>query len=95
MDDIVEFIIEIAGDALECVFDNIKNPQKRKWALTSFYSVITLLIEGIPLWGTISFLQEKNHIGAIVLGGITALIAVVFGFFIIRGHRQNWNRNNQ
>jgi len=34
MDDIIEFVIELLGELLEFALGNIRNPRKRKWALT-------------------------------------------------------------
>ena len=90
MDNIIEAIIEVAGSVFEFIFDHIKNPQKRRWALTGLYSVIATVMDGFLLWRMISFLQDENHLGAAVLGGFTVLATVIFGFIIIRGHRRNW-----
>ena len=54
MDDLIEALIDLAGDLLEEVLKGIKNPQKRKWALTVFYSLVTLLISGFLVWGAVA-----------------------------------------
>ena len=90
MDAILDAIMEGVLEVVENTFYNIKNSGKRKWALTCFYSVLALIFDGFLLWSTISFLQDENHLGAAVLGGLTVLATVIFGFIVIRGHRRNW-----
>ena len=90
MDDIIEFIIEVFGELLEGILGCIKNPRKRKWALTVFYSVIWLGVTAFFTYSAVVFGEENNTAGTIAMGVIAGAVFLVFGFFIIRGHRQNW-----
>ncbi|MBQ8359862.1 MAG: hypothetical protein IJX37_08195 [Oscillospiraceae bacterium] len=90
MDDIIEAAIELFGDLMEAALKNIKNPRKRKWALTVFYSVLGLGVTAVPTYFAIRFGMENNTTGAIVVGVLAVVMFFVFGFLIIRGHRQNW-----
>ncbi len=92
MDDIIEFIIEVFGELLEAILGNIKNPRKRKWALTVFYSVIWLGVTAFFTYFAVVFGKENNTAGTIAMSVITSAIFLVFGFFIIRSHRQNWKK---
>lgn len=91
MADFIEFLLELFGDALEAVLENIKNPQKRKWALTIFYSAIVLAVTGLCIWGAVTVGAEQNPSGAATLGVVAGLLFTVFGFLIIRGHKRSWN----
>ncbi len=90
MADFIEFLLELFGDALEAALESIKNPKRRKWALTIFYSTIVLAVTGLCVWAAISNGLEQNMSGAAVMGVITGLLLTVFGFFIIRGHKRSW-----
>ena len=90
MDDIIEFVIELLGELLETALGSIKNPRIRKWALTVFYSVFGLGFAAVPAYFAIRLGMENNTTGAIVLGVLAAVEVLVFGFLVIRGHRQNW-----
>ena len=89
MDDLIEAVIDLAGDLLEEVLKGIKNPQKRKWALSIFYSVITLLITGFLVWGAVAVYLDGNLTGAIVFAAVAVILLLAFGFFILRGHKKN------
>ena len=93
MDDVIEVVIEVLGDLLEIALGNIKNPKKRKWALTSFYSVLVLGVTALPAFSTVVFGKEGNVTGAIVMGVIAGALLAVGGFFIVLGHRQNWKKH--
>ena len=91
MDDLIEAAIELAGELLEILLKGIKNSQKRKWALTIFYSVATLVIAGLLIWGAVAiYTADGNRVGATVFATMAGAILVVFGFFILRGHKSNW-----
>ncbi len=90
MEDMIEAVIELVGSLLESAFMSTKNPTKRKWALSIFYSVILLAIVVFMLWLAWSLLKDGNHVGAAVIGGIAILLFLGFGALIIRGHKQNW-----
>ena len=90
MDDLIEALIDLAGDLLEAVLKGIKNPQKRKWALTIFYSVITLLITAFLIWGAVAIYFDGNLTGATAFAAVAVLLLLIFGFFILRGHKKNW-----
>lgn len=92
MDDIIEAIVEIIGSLLEEALKGIKNPKKRKWALTGFYSVLLVVIVGFLLWGAAALFADGNLIGAAVFAVIAVLLSVIFSFFIIRGHKRNWKQ---
>ena len=91
MDDLIEAVIDLACDLLEVILAGIENPKKRKWALTIFYSVVTLLIVGFLIWGAVAVFVEGNLTGAIAFAAVAAVLLLVFGFFILRGHKKNWN----
>ena len=95
MDDLIEFLIEVFGDIVEAALESIKNPRKRKWALTIFYSFIVLAISGLCIWAAVSNAMEQNLSGAAVMGVIAGLLLTVFGFFIIRGHKRSWRKKNK
>ena len=90
MDDIIEAVIEIAGELLEGIFSSIKNPRKRKWALTGLYASITLLITGFIAWNAVTLYLEENVTGAVVLAAVAGIVFILFSFFIRRGHKSNW-----
>ena len=90
MDDIIEFAIEFLGELVGELLANIKNPKKRRWALTVFYLVLGLGFAAVPTYFAIRLGMENNTTGAIVLGVLAAVMFFVFGFLIIRGHSQNW-----
>ena len=90
MDDLIEAAIDLAGDLLEEVLKGIKNPQKRKWALTIFYSTVTLLITGFLIWGAVAIYLDGNLTGAAVFAAVAVLLLLIFGCFILRGHKKNW-----
>ena len=92
MDDVVEFLIEVFGDLLGEILGSIKNPRKRKWALTVFYSVFWFGITAFFTYYSVVFGKENNTTGAIVMGIIAGVVFLALGFFIIRGHRQNWKK---
>ena len=94
MDDLIEALIDLAGDLLEEVLKGIKNPQKRKWALTIFYSAITLLITGFLVWGAVAVYLDGNLTGAIVFAAVAVILLLVFGFFILRGYKKNWKNKH-
>ena len=90
MDDLIEALIDLSGDLLEEVLKGIKNPKKRKWALTVFYSVVTLLITGFLAWGAVAVYFDGNLTGAIAFAVIAVILLLIFGFFILRGHKKSW-----
>ena len=95
MEDIIEAVIDLAGDLLEAAFINIENPRKRKWALTAFYSAATLIITGLLVWGAVALHLEGNSTGAVAFAAVAGILFLVFGFFILRGHKSNWkNKKN-
>lgn len=93
MDDIIEFLIELFGEILAEVLANIKNPRKRRWALTMFYSVFWLGITAVLAYFAVDLGKENNTVGTVVLGVLAGIVFLVFGYFIVRGHRQNWKRH--
>lgn len=90
MDDIIQFAIEFLGELMGVLLADIKNPKKRRWALTIFYAVLGLGFAAVPAYFAIRLGVENNTTGAIVLGVFAAVEVLVFGFLVIRGHRQNW-----
>ena len=94
MDDLIEAVIDLAGDLLEEVLKRIKNPQKRKWALTIFYSLVTLLISGFLVWGAVAVYLDGNLTGTIAFAAVAVILLLVFGFFILRGHKMNWKNKH-
>ena len=95
MDDIIEAVIDFVGTLLEEAFKSIKNPTRRKWALTLLYSAFLLAVEGFFWWGVWALAAEGNRTGAIVFAVIAAFLLLLFGALIIRGHRQNWKRKSE
>ena len=95
MDDIIEAVVELLGDLLEMALKGIKNLQKRKWALTVFYVLITLGITGFLLWSAGEIWKDGNKTGAGIFAGIAVILCTVFGFFIIRGHKRNWKSKRE
>ena len=92
MDDVIEFVIEVLGELLEAILGNIKNPQKRKWALTVFYSAILTGITIVFTLFAVESWKDDNATGAIIMGVITGVLFLVLGFFVVRGHRQSWKK---
>ena len=92
MDDIIEAIIDLIGSLLEELFLRIKNPNRRKWALTLLYSAFLLAMEGFFWWGVWALTVEGNRTGAMIFAVIALFLLLLFGALIIRGHRQNWKR---
>ena len=90
MDDIIQFAIEFLGELMGVLLAGIKNPKKRRWALTIFYAVLGLGFAAVPAYFAIRLGMENNTTGAIVLGVFAAVEVLVFGLLVIRGHRQNW-----
>ena len=95
MDDLIEAAIELVGDLLEAALKGIRNTQKRKWALTIFYSIVTLLITIFLIWGAIAIYLDGNLAGAIVFAAVAVILFLVFGFFIFRGHKKNWKSKKE
>ena len=93
MGEIIEFIIELFGELLGEILGNIKNPKKRKWALTVLYSVFWLGITAFLTYFAVSLKKENNLTGAVIMGVIAVMFFLLLGFFIIRGHRQNWKKH--
>ena len=94
MEDLIEAAIDLTGDLLEAVLKGINNPQKRKWALTIFYSVVTLLITAFLIWGAVAVCFDGNLTGAAAFAAVAVILLFIFGFFILRGHRKNWKSKN-
>ncbi len=92
MDDIIEFIIEVFGELLEELLGSIKNQKIRKWALTVFYSIFWFGITGLIAYFAVALGNENNTAGTIAMSVIASAVFLVLGFFIIRGHRQNWKK---
>ena len=90
----MEEILELVLTVFEALFDGIKKPKVRRWALTAFWSVAFMLFAGLCLHGYIDALKDENHIGATVMGILTALVLAFAAFFIIRGHRRYWEKTN-
>ena len=90
MEEILEFVLTV----FEALFDGIKKPKVRRWALTGFWSVTFIFFAGICLQGHIDALKDEAHIGAMIMGILTALVLAFAAFFIIRGHRRNWKKMN-
>ena len=94
MGDLIELVIELFAD-LPVTLSRIENPQKRKWALTLFYSVGTLLITVFLIWGAIAIYADGNLTGAIVFAAVAVILFLVFGFFILRRHKKNRKSKNE
>lgn len=90
IDVVVELAIEFLGELIGGNLISIYNPKKRRWALTIFYAVLGLGFAAVPAYFAIRLGVENNTTGAIVLGVFAAVEVLVFGFLVIRGHRQNW-----
>ena len=92
MDDLILAAIELVGGLLEAALKEIKRPQKRKWALTIFYSVIILSVIGFLIWGAFAICLDGNLTGAIALAAVAGILFLVSGILILRGHRKSWKR---
>ena len=92
MDGFIEFVIEFFGGLLEDSIRGIKNPNKRKWALTAFYTVVSLGIITFFACMAVSSGRENNRIGAMIMGGIAAITFFVSSCIIIRGHKKQWKK---
>ena len=95
MDDLIEAAIELIGDLLETALKGIKNPHKRKWALTIFYSVVALVITAFLIWGAVAIYLDGNLTGAIVFAVTAVILFLVFGFFILRGYKKSWKSKKE
>ena len=93
MDDLIEAVIELFGDLLEQALKGIKDPNKRKWALTIFYSVFWLGITAFLAYWAVMFAKENNTPSTIAMGILAGAVFLVFGFFLIRAHRRNWREH--
>ena len=89
MEDLLAGVLEFLGDLLVNALRGIKNPRKRKWALTIFYATIALLFSCVLLFLTITAYKEISLVGTLVLSGMTGLWMLASGFYIIRQHRKN------
>ena len=90
MDDLIEAVIELFGDLLEQALKGIKDPNKRKWALTSFYSFVAFAITAFLIWGAVATYLDGNLTGALVFAAVAAVLFLFFGLSIAHGHRKNW-----
>ena len=88
MEDFLSMMLEFFGDLFENRLRAIKSPRKRKWALTSFYCVLTSLFTAVLVYMTISVSKEISKLGVLILFVFTALWVLVSGFFIVRHHRK-------
>ena len=95
MDGFIEFVIEVFGGLLEDSIRGIKNPNKRKWALTALYSVVMLGFITFLVCMAVSFGRENDRIGAMITGGIAAITFFVSSYIIIRGHRKKWKKKEK
>ena len=93
MDDILEFVIELLAELLESILGEVKNPRKRTWALTIFYSVFWIGITALFAYWTVMLAKEDNTPGTIAMGILAGAFFVVLGFFLIRTHRRNWKKH--
>ena len=90
MDDIIEFLIEVFGELTGKLIERIKDPQKQKWAVTIFGSVICIGVVGCCTLLAIGFGKNGDRVSATVMGVISAVSSVLGGYFIVRGHRRGW-----
>jgi len=90
MDFLVELLIEVLGEFLSTLFDNIKNPKIRRWTLTVFYSVLGLGITALPAYYAVACWRENKIAGTVVLGLLAVAFFLFFCILVIRGHRKNW-----
>ena len=90
MDDLIEAVIELFGDLFEQALKGIKDPNKRKWALTSFYSFVTLAITAFLIWGAVATYLDGNLTGSLVFAAVAAVLSLFFGLSIVHGHKKNW-----
>ena len=86
----MEEILELVLTVFEALFDGIKKPKVRRWALTGFWSVTFMFFAGICFSGHMDAIRDENHTGTIIMGILTALVLAFAAFFIIRGHRRYW-----
>jgi len=89
MEDFLAVVLEVLGNLLEDALHGIKNPRKRKWALTIFYSVIALIMSGAFIFLTLVCYKEGKGGATWILSGITGLLILGAVFLIIREHRKN------
>ena len=88
MEDLIAGVIELVGNLLEDGFKSIKNTKKRKWALTIFYSVVTLAIVSFCVWSAIAFYRQNNWTGFIVLAVIAGFLFLIFVFLFFVATRR-------
>ena len=88
MEDFLSMVLEFFADLLEDRLRRIKNPGKRKWALTIFYFALTSLITVALLFLLFTAFKEVSKIGVLVLSAFIVLWVLISGFFIIRHHRK-------
>ena len=88
MEDFLSMVLEFFADLLEAMLHRIKDPRKRKWALTIFYFALTSLVTVALLFLTFSAFEEVSKLGVLVLSVFTVLWVLVSGFLIIRQHRK-------
>lgn len=90
MDDILMAVFEFFAELLEAALELIRNPRKRAWAKTIFYSVLTAALTGFMVWSAFALLKEGNIVGANVFGCAAALLFVFFGALIVWKHCRGW-----
>ena len=42
------------------------------------------------IWGAVAIYFDGNLTGATVFAAVAVLLLLIFGFFILRGHKKNW-----
>ena len=73
----MEEILELVLTVFEALFDGIKKPKARRWALTGFWSVTFMFLAGICFSGHMDAIKDENHTGTIIMGILTALVLII------------------
>ena len=89
MDDFLELLLTILSEVLSNM--KYKDPRKRTWVMTGFFSLLSLLLEGFMVWTAVDFYKDGNMAGAITFTVIAIGVLTAALIIIIRGHRRNWD----
>ena len=88
MDAILEPIFTITGEILSNM--RYKNPRRRTWVLTGFFSLLGLLFLSFIVGSGISLYRQGSAVGTIVLSVIALAAFVTCCVLIVCGHKSNW-----
>lgn len=90
MDGFLELLLTSLGEIISNW--NYKDPRKRTWIMTGFFTLVALFTEAFLIYTTVDFYRSRNAAGTIVFAVIAAAVLVAALFVIIRGHRNHWDR---